>query len=145
VEVLATLFAAIAAAAASLTVYLAWRAHKEAREFGREQVRMRRLAQLERIEGLIVHFGEVARAEEGRGGGTSRLPVIRRRLEVALAIFASLGGQPLPECLEQATLTRTNPATPVFPSLSEAFQIVERCLGEIRTALDHESLIRTAP
>ncbi len=87
----------------------------------------------------------LARSEEGRGGGTSRLPVIRRQLDVALGIFARLGGPPLPKCVELATLTGTDPATPVFPSLSEAFQIVERCLDEIRTALDDESLTLGSP
>jgi hypothetical protein len=140
VTALTTFFAAVAALAALVTVALAWKTRQDANAHHREQVRMRRLEQLDRIADLVVHWGKIARAEaEGPAQPRpSRLPVIRRRLDIALGVFSSLGVSELPKCEDVADLSAAR--SPAFPSLAETESLVQDALNELSAALEDEGL-----
>src|SRR5204863_7819108 len=93
------------------------------------------LDQLERVNSLIVHWGDAAFREAGRGGLDSRLHIIRRQLEVALGILSSVGGPALPEC-EKVALTQG----PMFPSAAEAANLLAACQKEVVASLADPSL-----
>jgi hypothetical protein len=138
VVALSTFFAAIAAVASLRAVGLARKTRQDANAHHRQQVRMRRLEQLDRIADLVVRWGEIAREEGGAPREASRLPVIRQRLDVALGIFSNLGGPTLTKCEEVADLSASR--SPAFPTLAQTESLVHEAMNELAAALEDDAL-----